>query len=1034
MSHPFYVQPVVRAWIEPAKKEVKEPSIKPAHHPKDEKFIVFDTETTTDEVQRLRFGAFLYGKCSSQGEIEILSKGLFLADEPALGDDNADAVMQDYAKANDLEYMNCQQFCDRHLWKHGFKGKATIIGFNLPFDISRIAIQAVESRRKDSDFSFRIFRDKNMEEYKMRPSIRIKKLGPKKQSIRWGADQEKRWSDGEFVDVNQLVTAHCGGSSFTLANAAKLYGTVHRKTDADYAGPVNDEYLGYCVNDTIVTLELYQAALRQHLERDTGVAPSRVFSTASLSKGLMTQLGVIPTLTMNPSFPPRLLGQSMAAFIGARTEAHVVNVPVPGQLLDFTSMYPTVGSLMNLSRFLRTHKVTHRDATAEVRELLAQVSVEGCFDPELWPKLTGLAIIAPGQTLTLPVRGDYGSAGTQVSLSKFTPSEPMAYAIPDLVAAAILDGTVPQICSAWVLEASSINSPFLSSANLPGDMTLDLQNRDIFRSLVELRQKFKSKNCKGHCGELECIETNQCQGCVISLYLKIQANGLYGIFAEINQIDTIDPRQLQCYSEPLRDYPEDFTGVRLNIMHAGGYTIYSHGKPVEGAKPAKPETPGTFCFPPLAMLFTSGARLMLAMLERRLADLGGTYAMMDTDSMFIVATPKRSVITAGHSEIQAISYAEVAALTEEFQTVSPYTREDGEIKLLKQEYPKSTDAQEHCLAISSKRYCLFRYGPDDSIVIDKRSEHGLGYLKSPANDREDGGWKVDTWRWIVSQKLGLAVNEPDWFDGPAIGNHSISTPWLFNDFKGLNAGRPYQEQIKPFNFMTVGYQPPLSSKTGRNIRLVAPFFKDLAKATDAKWFDLHTGNPVTVRLPHKDMCIHDEIDDEIDTWSNPDAEIELKTFGGVMHQYVSHAELKAGGPDGRQATGRTTGQLSRLHVVQNLPAKVQGKDMNEQDEQAVHLTTEDETTPTYFEADLWQLAKPVLSAMPIDQLALAARISPAEVSKAVNIGYLPDEQTQARLIQEATQESETILKRIGLQAASVPATLKLASAHLEESN
>ena len=57
-----------------------------------------------------------------------------------------------------------------------------------------------------------------------------------------------------------------------------------------------------------------------------------------------------------------------------------------------------------------------------------------------------------------------------------------------------------------------------------------------------------------------------------------------------------------------------------------------------------PEHPGEYCFPPLASLITAAARLMLALLERCVTDLGGTYAMEDTDSMAIVATQRGGLI------------------------------------------------------------------------------------------------------------------------------------------------------------------------------------------------------------------------------------------------------------------------------------------------------------------------------------------------------------------------------------------------------
>jgi hypothetical protein len=58
---------------------------------------------------------------------------------------------------------------------------------------------------------------------------------------------------------------------------------------------------------------------------------------------------------------------------------------------------------------------------------------------------------------------------------------------------------------------------------------------------------------------------------------------------------------------------------------------------------AAPEEPGEFFFAPIAALIPAAARLMLALLERRVTDMGGTYASCDTDSMTVVATE-----TGGH--------------------------------------------------------------------------------------------------------------------------------------------------------------------------------------------------------------------------------------------------------------------------------------------------------------------------------------------------------------------------------------------------
>src|SRR6516225_7382040 len=100
-------------------------------------------------------------------------------------------------------------------------------------------------------------------------------------------------------------------------------------------------------------------------------------------------------------------------------------------------------------------------------------------------------------------------------------------------------------------------------------------------------------------------------------------------------------------------------------------------------KVAHPEAPGEYCFPPMASLITGGARLMLALLERSVADLGGTYAMEDTDSMAIVATEHGGLVPCpggpertpnGESAIKALSWQDVDGIADRFKALNPYDR------------------------------------------------------------------------------------------------------------------------------------------------------------------------------------------------------------------------------------------------------------------------------------------------------------------------------------------------------------------------
>src|SRR5262249_13419661 len=137
----------------------------------------------------------------------------------------------------------------------------------------------------------------------------------------------------------------------------------------------------------------------------------------------------------------------------------------------------------------------------------------------------------------------------------------------------------------------------------------------------------------------------------LSEFLKVFANsGSYGIFAQVNS----------------QDLPKD-RRAKLAV----------HGNSVEFTTDAAfAESAGPFCFPPFAALIPSAARLMLALLERCVTDLGGQYVLCDTDSMAIVATEFGGTVPCvggpmmtpdGQPAIRALSWSDVARIVERFK-------------------------------------------------------------------------------------------------------------------------------------------------------------------------------------------------------------------------------------------------------------------------------------------------------------------------------------------------------------------------------
>src|SRR5690606_20128299 len=95
-----------------------------------------------------------------------------------------------------------------------------------------------------------------------------------------------------------------------------------------------------------------------------------IYSEASGGKGYLREMGIAPWRTLQPDFPPELLGKIMASYYGGRSEIRIRREMRQVVLCDFLSMYPTVCTLMGLWRFVIADSLTWRDATAETRTFL----------------------------------------------------------------------------------------------------------------------------------------------------------------------------------------------------------------------------------------------------------------------------------------------------------------------------------------------------------------------------------------------------------------------------------------------------------------------------------------------------------------------------------------------------------------------------------------------------------------------------------------------------------------------------------------
>jgi hypothetical protein len=216
--------------------------------------LIFDTETRTDPSQSLRVGFY-----QVRDGVELVDEGAFF--DPEALDRDERAELEAYCVERKLEVLTVNAFNEDVFLKIGYNFSGTIVGFNLPFDISRIAISHGAARgTMRGGFSFELTRNTR------RPRVRIKQLSARASLIdfaRPGINETARSSRkrgqftpshrGYFTDVKTLAAA-LTSRSFSLEALCDFLGVpTLKKTSTEHGGPLSDAYLDYAREDVQTT-------------------------------------------------------------------------------------------------------------------------------------------------------------------------------------------------------------------------------------------------------------------------------------------------------------------------------------------------------------------------------------------------------------------------------------------------------------------------------------------------------------------------------------------------------------------------------------------------------------------------------------------------------------------------------------------------------------------------------------------------------------------------------------------------------------
>jgi hypothetical protein len=158
------------------------------------------------------------------------------------------------------------------------------------------------------------------------------------------------------------------------------------------------------------------------------------------------------------------------------------------------------------------------------------------------------------------------------------------------------------------------------------------------------------------------------------------------------------------------------------------------------------------------------------------------------------------------------------------------------------------------------------------------------------------------WDSIVRKSVGLKAKKLEFAHLPAIGRTTVSSPALMKCLESLNTGKPYLEQIKPFNFLLTCHVAPFGHPEGvdpERFHLVSPYDADSGKWLDKDWINQHGGK--RFRVTTVGHC-------------GTKSTARVKTYGDILTEYEFHPESKCADASGSVCTRQTVGLLQRRHV------------------------------------------------------------------------------------------------------------------------
>jgi hypothetical protein len=873
--------------------------------------VVLDCETTVDLRQDLNFlwwrfcelknGAYV---CQQEGvvhadglpaeSVEIIRK--FAQNKRADVEDGC---------PEEIRIQSRTEFVDGDFW-NAIRTGAVIVCFNAPFDLSRLALEYRNAQKKNTGWSMVLWKYKGKPD-KLKPKLRIKPKDSRAAFISLaGGDPYNRLEyAGRFLDLSVLGWT-LRNRHMTLNGFLDSFG-LEGKLEHEPTGTITPKELEYGRHDVDRTVALLNAMKQEYDGFPLDLPPEKAMSAASITKAFLDEMQITrPARKFTLS--DDIYGKCMQAYFGGRSEIRIRHQEMPIVVCDTTSEYPTVAALQDLWSLLTAADIEVVDCTTEAQQALHRTTPKTVLKPSTWPELSFFASIRPAGGDVVPVRALYADTGeTNIGVNPLTCSEPLWYAGPDLAASKLKTGHAPEVVEAFKLVPKGIQKGMKATAI--GTRTMDPATDDFFRVVIEERKALPKSHPH-------------------YLLLKIIANALYGVFAELNRFDygKNDAKRLDVFSGEHK-----FDQPTLVV-----------------------ERPGQWQFPPAAALITAGGRLMLAILEQMVESRGGTYLLTDTDSIFFVASEKgglvpcpggRDKLPDGTPAVKTIKWDQVHGICTALDRLNPYdpSKVADILKVEDCNYDGSGDQHQlYGFAISAKRYVVYKRRKSKMQII-KPSEHGLGIIYVPderkrykpnnCKDQDNAYpvWIVESWERLLADHFQQVKNPENvlvtgrlWFgDFPAIMRIRVTTPNVMESLRRRDPGA-----AKPYNFAI----SPILIDCAPDCALVAPSGKHAERWLTQEYIEIHSLDKVKLLSNYRGK------------------KVVPQTVAGVLWRHFLHPEHKSLAPDGQPCGAHTRGLLLRRPIEAMTPLVFIGKEIERKAQEGEDISMIDTAGPLRYHA------------------------------------------------------------------------------------